>query len=184
MKVDKLDVAAFIDAEAELVGSSPLTAMPRLAEGLAPEAQPAALQVHWHVTGWLEAQRVGDPHRWMRLQAHAELPWTCQRCLTPVTLPVSVDRNIRWVSDENKAAELDAEMEDDVLALVRQADVLALIEDELIMEAPLVPRHETCPVPVILSTDDLEDAPEVPEEEEKPNPFAVLASLKKGGKPE
>lgn len=184
MKVDKLDVAAFIDAEADLKGSSALTAMPRLAESLVPEAQPSQLLVHWHITGWLEAQRVGDPHRWMRLQAHAELPWTCQRCLTPVTLPVSVDRNIRWVSDENKAAELDAEMEEDVLALVRQADVLALIEDELIMESPLVPRHDSCPVTVVLSTDDLDDAPDEPEVEAKPNPFAVLASLKKSGKSE
>lgn len=184
LNAHKLDVAAFIDAEAELTGSSPLTAMPRLQESLAPEAQPAQLQVHWQITGWLEPQRVGEPHRWMRIEAQAELPWTCQRCLTPVTLPVSVDRDIRWVSGENKAAELDSEMEDDVLALERQSDILALIEDELIMEAPLVPRHDTCPVPVILSTDDLDDAPEVPEVEEKPNPFAVLASLKKGSKPD
>jgi uncharacterized protein len=53
-------------------------------------------------------------------------------------------------------------------------DLLALIEDELLMGMPLVPMHPAC-----LS----EQAPTSQEEEViladvKPNPFAVLASLK------
>jgi uncharacterized protein len=176
----KLDVAAFIDAEAEASGTVSLSQLPRLASSIAPEADVAAQQVHWHITGWLEPQRGGDPHRWLTVEAQTDLPWTCQRCLTAVTLPIEVSRDIRWVANEALAAELDAELEDDVLALARQVDVLSLIEDELIMEAPLVPRHDTCPVALKMSTDDpatvaAEDAAAI-----KPNPFAVLAGLKKG----
>ncbi|MDT4859347.1 hypothetical protein FQZ97_938540 [compost metagenome] len=53
-----------------------------------------------------------------------------------------------------------------------------MLEDELLMELPLVPLHETCPVPVVMSTSDpmtgLEDG-----EPERKNPFAGLAKLKK-----
>jgi len=177
----KLDVAAFVDAEAETHGTVSLSQLPRLASSIAPEADVAAQQVHWHITGWLEPQRAGAPHRWLTVEAQTDLPWTCQRCLTSVTLPIEVSRDIRWVANEALAAELDAEMEDDVLALERQVDVLSLIEDELIMEAPLVPRHETCPVAMKMSTDDPDVIAAEDEAARKPNPFAVLASLKKGG---
>lgn len=184
---EKLDVAGFIDDQAELSGVVPVSSMPRLAESLAAEAQADALQVSWSMRGWLEPQRAGQPHRWLAIEAHAELPWTCQRCLTPVILPLQVERSIRWVADEAAAAALDAELDDDVLALVRQLDALSLIEDELIMEAPLVPRHDECPVQVIMSTDELagsdaDPASQGAESDEataRENPFAVLAKLKK-----
>lgn len=176
----KLDVAAFIDAEAEATGTVSLAQLPRLAAGISPDADVAAQQVHWDLTAWLEPQRAGAPQRWLRLEAHTDLPWTCQRCLTPVTLPIEVSRDILWVANEALAATLDADMEEDVLALERQVDVLSLIEDELIMEAPLVPRHDTCPVTLKMSTSDPAALAEEAEADGKPHPFAVLASLKKG----
>jgi uncharacterized protein len=86
------------------------------------------------------------------------------------------------VDDEAQAEALDAELEDDVLALLHHINVLALIEDECIMEAPLVPRHETCPIPVKLSTTDLDDAEAAVEVAPRPNPFAVLAAFKSSKK--
>jgi len=52
---------------------------------------------------------------------------------------------------------------------------VALIEDELIMSAPIVPKHEICPSSVTLSVADeaFEEALAA-----KPNPFAALAQLK------
>jgi uncharacterized protein len=54
-------------------------------------------------------------------------------------------------------------------------DVWALIEDELIMSVPIVPKHEICPESVTLSAADeaFEEALAA-----KPNPFAALAQLK------
>jgi uncharacterized protein len=40
---------------------------------------------------------------------------------------------------------LDADSEDDVLALTRALDLQELVEDELLLALPLVPRHEVCP---------------------------------------
>jgi uncharacterized protein len=185
----KMDIGAFIDSEAPLEGQSPVTELPRVAEGLPPEVAPGTVEpVTWRAQGRLLPQRVGEPQRWLDLQAHALLPWTCQRCLQPVVLPVEIERTIRFVADEAMAAELDADLEDDVLVTSRGFDLLDLIEDELIMASPIVPRHDECPQPPKMSVSD----PGVDEEDQvheeggadgdtgRKNPFAVLAQLKKG----
>ena len=70
---------------------------------------------------------------------------------------------------------MDAESEDDVLAISRSLDVPELLEDELLLALPLVPRHEVCPEPL--------PVPEEAPEEKAPHPFAALAALKKGSLP-
>jgi uncharacterized protein len=90
---------------------------------------------------------------------------------------VHAKRSFLFVHGEHAAAELDADSEDDVLALTRALDLRALVEDELLLELPLVPRHEVCPEPLKAAHE------EIPPVEEKPNPFAVLASLKRGDLP-
>ncbi len=58
----------------------------------------------------------------------------------------------------------------------RDFDALSLVEDELILSLPLVPRHEVCPehLPSQVEDEAFEAA------SERPNPFAALAALKKG----
>jgi uncharacterized protein len=97
--------------------------------------------------------------------------------LGPVQTLVEVDTWLRFVSDEAQAAALDAELEEDVLALEREQDALELVEDELLLALPLVPRHEECPQPLPLPAEDLDD--EADAAPAKPNPFAALAQLKK-----
>jgi len=188
----KLDIGAFIESGEELGEASPVPVFERLADGLAKDVDVAALPaITWSAQGRLVPQRMGEPHQWLDIEAEGELAWECQRCLHAVTLPIAFARSIRFVKDEAAAAELDADSDDDVLALSRNFD---LLEDELIMAQPLVPRHDACPSDVAaLMTDDSETpvpgsvALQVDEAEEgvpltasgRPNPFAVLAALKK-----
>lgn len=202
----RLDIAAFIDDQGQLETDSPLADFPRLADSLAPDAAPEQLTaVHWRAEGVLRPQRIGPPQQWLQLSAQAALPFTCQRCLQPVVLPVDTDREIRFVGDEAVAAQLDADMDEDVLVLARAFDLLALIEDELIMAAPIVPRHDECPESPTMYVADAavheEDAAFAAEQAatgqgggagantaepgearlaKRPSPFAVLAQLKKG----
>ncbi len=183
----KLDIGAFIDSGETLSGELAVTELTRLAEGLAADADLTTLPpVHWSVTGRLVAQRVGEPQRWLDLRGEGEFAWECQRCLSAVHLPVAIERCIRFVADEAAAAELDADSDDDVLAVSRNFDLFELLEDELIMASPIVPRHERCPTDVErLMRDDDAVAPDVGEgeaaaEPERKNPFAILAQLKKG----
>lgn len=184
----KMDIGAFINEQSEFLGHSALSELPRLAQCLAQEADLSALApIAWRAQGRLVPQRVGAPQTWLDLSAQAELPWTCQRCLHPVNLPVSFERTIRFVTDEALAAQLDADMDEDVLALSRTFDLVELVEDELIMDSPVVPVHEICPVELVMSVSDPEvdgvadpaDGAEAPSSG-KPNPFAMLAQLKKG----
>ncbi len=87
---------------------------------------------------------------------------------------LSVDRAFRFVADEATAMAEDDEAEEDLLVLGPAFDALALIEDELLMALPLVPRHPACPQPL----SGPEGLAEPPPELARPNPFAVLSGLK------
>ena len=186
----KLDIGAFIESSELMTGAAPVADLQRIAAGLAQDIDLATLPaITWSAQGRQIAQRVGGPQLWLDLTAHGDLAWECQRCLHAVTLPVTVERSIRFVKDEAAAADLDANGDDDVLALSRQFDLMELIEDELIMAQPIVPRHDECPSDIVkLMNSDEEVAvpgqPAATEEAQttasgRPNPFAVLASLKK-----
>ena len=172
---DRLDIKAFAQAGGHLAGHDSLLKYERLAQeakGLHPD-----LYVDWDARGELRAEPGSGGQTWLHLRVHATFPMTCQRCLAPVDVPLDVDRSFRFVADEATAEALDDESEEDLLALSREFHLRELIEDELLMALPVVPRHEVCPDPEALesSAEDFEAA-----NAEKPNPFAALASLRVG----
>ncbi|WOB09466.1 YceD family protein [Piscinibacter gummiphilus] len=171
----KLDVEALAKAGASLDGAWPVAELERLAASTVAGAVPGA--VTWRAAGEHRVVRGGEPQVWLHLKADTQVMLECQRCLKPVAADVHAERSFLFVQGESAAAELDADSEDDVLALTRALDLRALVEDELLLELPLVPRHEVCPEPLQTANE------EPPVLEEKPNPFAVLASLKRGSLP-
>jgi len=178
----RLDVEAFAKEGASLDGRWPLAQLDRLAESAFAEPESvddvaAGREVSWQVRGEWRALRGGDLQIWLHLSAGAELPLECQRCLKPVTAVVDTQRSFLFVRGEDAAAQLDADSEDDVLALTRALDLRELIEDELLLALPLVPRHEVCPSPLPVPAAGAEAAAEAP-----PHPFAGLAALKRGSR--
>lgn len=170
----RLDVAALARAGSSLEARWPWAAMDRLAAAAHPEAQ-APGEVSATVRGE-RIERLGDePRHVLHLRAELTLPLVCQRCLGPVDCDLVVDRPIVFVEGEERAAALDAEMDDDVLALAPALDLRELVEDELLLALPLVPRHELCPNPLPLAE---AAAPAV--EEERQRPFANLRALRGG----
>ncbi|MGV3572094.1 MAG: YceD family protein [Ramlibacter sp.] len=171
----RLDVRRFAEDGAELAAEDRLSRYPRLlaeTDGAAPERT-----VQWSARGELLNPNHVHPEIWLHLQADAELPLVCQRCLRPVDVPLAVDRAFRFVPDEATAAAEDDEAEEDLLALSHSFDLLELVEDELLMEVPLAPRHDVCPEPVKMSAEDADFAAAGAGRE---NPFAVLGRLKTG----
>lgn len=177
---DRLDVRAFAQANASLQTDDPITRFERLvAEAHADDDQPVLGSVNWQARGEMRAGASGGPPAvWLHLQAEAAIPLTCQRCLGPVDTPLKVDRWFRFVSDETTAAAEDDECEEDLLALEPRPRLHDVLEDELLMELPLVPLHDTCPVSVVMQVSDPMEGLEHGEPERK-NPFAELAKLKK-----
>ena len=177
---DSLDVRAFAQAGADLQADDPMTRFERLvAEAHADEAQPNLGSVTWQAHGEMRAGASGGaPAVWLHLQAKTSVPLTCQRCLGPVDTPLKVDRWFRFVNDEATAAAEDDDCEEDLLALEPRPRLHDVLEDELLMELPLAPLHETCPVPVVMQASDPMVGMDGDEPERK-NPFAGLAKLKK-----
>jgi uncharacterized protein len=175
----RLDVAAFAAAGDELEGRWSVERLARLTAATLPPADGAARAgVAWQVRGERAALLNAGVQPELAIRADAEVTLECQRCLQPMTVPLQAERCIFFVDGEDAAAALDAESEDDVLALTPALDLEALIEDELLLALPLIPRHDVCPQPLPRPFVD-EDAAPAPAD----HPFAVLAALKRGSRP-
>lgn len=165
-----LDVRAFARAQAALQGAADLADWPRLRE----DAVQTSGEVRWQLSGASRPMTGGEAQPWLSLQAGVRIALVCQRCLAPVACDIAVERAFRFVADEAQAELQDEQSEEDVLVWSRSFDALALVEDELIMALPMVPVHETCPsLPATLA------GQEAPASRERPNPFAVLSTLRK-----
>jgi uncharacterized protein len=174
----RLDVEALAQEGARLEGEWPLPSLVRLAEMAHPDAPPLESdRAQWHAKGEQRLVKGAPPQTWLHLEATARISLVCQRCLAPVETPLHAKRSFLFVADEETAARLDADAEDDVLTMTRALDVRDLVEDELLLALPLVPRHEVCPDALPLNHGD--GTPK----EEVPHPFAALAALKRGERP-
>jgi len=129
----------------------------------------------------------------------AELSVTCQRCMQPMPLVVKCNLDLLVFNDQ---AELEKQqlqglnaLERDVLVLEElgekpgavgagpgeELNLVALVEDELILSLPLAPVHGDADCSGTLNRFRAEqDKLELANAGNKASPFAVLAQLKKG----
>jgi uncharacterized protein len=187
----RLDVVVFAADGASLEGGWPLAGFARLIDGHPAEAAAPAGEVRWRARGLGRAVAGGAPQVWLELEAQAEVLRCCQRCLQPVAITLQVRRRLRFVDGEAQAAELDADSEDDVLAIERALDLRALVEDELLLALPMVPRHARCSAPAGVMVGDGADwavqaSADVAtaEADEAAHPFAALANWRARARPQ
>ena len=175
----RLDVAAFAAGGGELAGTWPADRLTRLvAATLAPLDGSARPDIVWRASGERRVLAGAGSQPSLAVGAQTEVTLECQRCLQPMRVALRAERRIFFVEGEQAAEALDAQNEDDVLALTPALDLAPLIEDELLLALPLVPRHEQCPEP--LPRGFVEDDAAVDPAE---HPFAALAALKRGPLP-
>ncbi len=175
----RLDVAAFAAAGDELEGRWSVERLARLtAATLAPADGAARGGVAWQVRGERAALLNAGVQPMLEIRADVEVTLECQRCLQPMTVRLEAERSIFFVEGEDAAAALDAESEDDVLALTPALDLEALIEDELLLALAADPAPRRLPAAPAASVHRRRRrcAP-------ADNPFAALAALKRGSLP-
>jgi uncharacterized protein len=185
-RADRLDVAGLAQVNGYIKSEDLLQKYERLRqESCRLEADFTSTEVvSWQANGE-SVENAGEtskvkPQIWLHLTAHTTLPQTCQRCLAEVGTELEVNRSYRFVADEATAEAQDDDCEEDLLAISREFNLLELIEDELLMALPLVPMHDVCPVQPKMAVADADfegDGEAVGAG--KPNPFAVLATLKR-----
>ncbi len=162
--IDSLD---FARKGLELRGEAAISEMPRLQDLLAaPDGQ-----VRYVLRG--VQGKNGEPLLELALEGSCQL--RCQRCLQALPYAIKTVSFLMPVPESElegslpEAGELGEEDEVDLIPADAHLDVLALIEDEILLGLPLSPRHElgVCEAAV-------ENTPA-----EERNPFAVLRGLKK-----
>jgi len=93
--------------------------------------------------------RMGPRNRpQLLLQLDGTLSVCCQRCLEGIDYPVEVRSMLEIITDEDELTQ--DEIEDDSKDFVpaqSELDVVALIEDEIILALPSAPRHDSCVLP-------------------------------------
>lgn len=174
LQATSMNMQAFAEAGVPLIQATPLQDLERLAYesiGLEPDSM-----VNWRAVAELRSGSSGKTDIWVHLTADSSIPLTCQRCLSAVHTLLQVDQWYRFVATEDIAMAEDDASEEDLLVLTPQFDLLAVLEDELLMALPLVPMHDECPVAPVLSAGAIDVPSDAPD---KPNPFAALAQLKK-----
>lgn len=84
------------------------------------------------------------------VSAHVRL--TCQRCLTPLDHPIECAGRVVMVADGAEADRAPAGLET-ILAPERRTSVRDLVEEELLLALPIVPRHSATECAPARSTD-------------------------------
>ncbi|MGR6979926.1 23S rRNA accumulation protein YceD [Testudinibacter sp. P27/CKL/0425] len=119
-----------------------------------------------------------DPQRLVVMKGHAtvEVEMVCQRCDKPFTETLESSFCYSPVSNMDQADVLPEIYEPIEFNEFGEIDLRDVVEDELMLSLPLVPMHdpEHCEVSVAEQV-----FGKLPAEAEKPNPFAVLANLKR-----
>lgn len=129
----------------------------------------------------IEGRRTKDDKSELVLQIQANLVLECQRCLGALVLPIDRQTVFELVRRESDLGDEDIDEDDldrpEKIVGSPKFNLCDLVEDELILEVPYVPRHEICP-----ETADLDaQAEEEAGREEPLSPFAVLSQLKTKG---
>lgn len=170
-----IDNIAFAKRGEHLTGSLSLTDCPRLAELLesqAPTGGSAGIHKQDSQDSSIDFTLNGETNaagqHFLHLTLSGTLITYCQRCLEqmPLNLDLDFDYLVSNVNIDNAdTAELEDSDDYDLQEASQSMDLLALIEDEVIMATPIAPLHaDNCNHGTMQSGD-------------KPNPFAVLKGL-------
>lgn len=165
--IDSLD---FAQKGQELHGEAPVQELPRLQDVLASLAG----NIHYSLRGLTGHQ--GEPL--LELALEGELQLRCQRCMQAMPHAVKTVSRLMPVPEGELQGLLAAggeleEDETDRIPANPHLDVWELVEDEILLELPLAPRHApgACPGHEGKGAENTLQAAE--------SPFAVLRNLKK-----
>lgn len=169
-KAERVDVFELSRTRERRSGRIELAQLPRLAAMLV------------DVEGGLDYLIAGGPDRDGHPGAHMQLAgavrMNCNRCGRPVQIAIERDLPFRFVRSEAEANAIPVDEDEDIEIIVGSTalPIADWVEDEALLSLPLAPRHEDCEMPALGA----HAGPEEEVEEARPNPFAVLETLKRG----
>lgn len=164
-RFDGFGVAA---QRAVIAGRVDAGALPRVADLLAEEGGPA--DIDYRITG--SADVTGRPA--LEVSVSGAVPLTCQRCLQPFRWPIEQTTLLLLAHDERELARIDDEdHEHEAVLADAPLDGMTLVEDELLLTLPFVPRCPEADCPAARN-----ERTGVPPAAGTASAFGVLAELK------
>jgi len=155
--IDSLDFAC---KGSEIQGEVPLTEMHRLLDKLAvPEGK-----ISYVVRGFQD--RHGKPMLEVALTGLCQL--RCQRCMDELAYPIQLVSRLLLVQQSELDEFSDEGDEQDSIPADNRLDVIALLEEEILLSLPFAPAHPSGACQLVAEVSGQSDK----------NPFAVLAGLK------
>ncbi|MBE0626720.1 MAG: DUF177 domain-containing protein [Burkholderiales bacterium] len=151
-----IDGLAFVRAAGALKGRLGIETLPRLAQSGC-----SASVLDFVLTGAINER--GKPE--LRLAVQGSVRLQCQRCLGNMDFPLRFEAQLELATTEAEILAADDDVERVVAG--REMKVAGLVEDEVILALPMVPKHEQC------------RAAEESGGGAKPSAFEALAALKK-----
>ena len=175
-----IDTTEFTRTGQKLSGRCPLARLARMSDMLTDDEG----ELDWALEGERSRRADGGFDAHLALAFSGAVRMRCVRCLEPVEIRIEDRRHFKLVVTESVAEREDAQTDDfDLLVSSPHFEVLDLLEDEAIMALPLAPSHDSCTRPG--ETPERPGGagvgidPHEPAQDVRPNPFAVLAALKK-----
>jgi uncharacterized protein len=151
-----IDGLAFARNAAVLKGRLGMESLPRLAQSGC-----SGSVLDFVLTG--EINERGKPG--LKLAVDGNVRLECQRCLGNLDFPVHLEAQLEFASSEAEITAADDDIERVVAG--REMSVAALVEDEVLLALPMVPKHEQCIAAAGVAA------------QAKPSAFQVLAALRK-----
>ena len=151
-----IDGLAFARAAGVMKGRLGIESLPRLAQSGC-----SGSVLDFVLTG--EINERGKPA--LNLVVDGSVRLQCQRCLGSLDFPLRLDTQLELAASEAEILAADDDIERTLAA--RDMSVAVLVEDEVILALPMVPKHEQC------------RAAEGSDGGVKPSAFQALAALKK-----
>jgi uncharacterized protein len=164
-----IDPILLADRNASIEGELPLSSLDRMAEMLSNDVGNVFVKLFFGRVGKLAT-----------VEGHisAALALRCQRCLESVEWPVNSSIKLGIVGSSDQANKLPEGFEPLLLIDEDKIPLKNIVEDELLLNLPSIPKHENdCSVPKI--PNDMPEPISKTARASTENPFSILADLKK-----
>lgn len=170
----RVDPRKFAHQGVELEGQIPGADMPRLTEAVSRIEAPVYAKLHFAIDE--------GGYRTVSGPLHAKVSLVCQRCMGETQLEIDSQLAVGVVTSDERSKQLPRSLEPWLIdSEESEADLYAVVEDELLLDLPMVVYHDyQCIDEELYSAGDA--ATEAASQKSKRNPFQVLEQLKDGKK--
>lgn len=164
-----IDPLLLADRNASIIGELPISTFDRMAETLFDDVGNVSIKLFFHREGKLA-----------KIEGHIStvLALKCQRCLEAVEWPVNSNINLGIVSSLEQANNLPDGYEPLLLIDDDKIPLKDIVEDELLLSLPTIPKHENDCYAHNLTNNKIESLAKTAQKP-KDNPFSILADLNK-----